>query len=369
MENFTFNVVDHVYRWESDFMVLEFSNPSIQGFSDFIQLTKEEEIMYYYYTVKVFKKVREWDEEENEVLTWHLVSERNTHDFPSIQQLKELIDFQLKDNPVEDGQKIQYVNGDVRYSKVVATQGFACDDFYEITKNVDEEGQDESYILYCGTTFDTQGDLTSAGIRTPYVSKEDLEELLKCVTAFISYSLDVHNDEVIVGGDSYQIKNNKIYEYGVEHGAVNPNKIEAIYTVGDMLDIKTVVNNQECSYDDKVVTSIEGNTIVLEDKHTIKSETIRYICHYPTDDMLRYKEQDNANEFLSILSDEEKEEFTKSQVSILLEKYKDAIIDRTWMCREEHGFIANNYVGSRVAEVTPVVEDVITKIKECLIRE
>jgi hypothetical protein len=56
-------------------MVLEFSQPSIQGFSDYISLTNEKEIMYYYYTVKIFKKVvTDRDEEDNEIIKWKMVS-------------------------------------------------------------------------------------------------------------------------------------------------------------------------------------------------------------------------------------------------------------------------------------------------------
>ena len=96
-----------------------------------------------------------------------------------------------------------------------STEGFACDDFYEITKSVDSQGNDERYIVYCGTTFDSQGDLNSSGIRTPYVTRNDIEELLLCVTNFINYSLEEHNKNAQLWASSYEVKGNKIYEYGI----------------------------------------------------------------------------------------------------------------------------------------------------------
>lgn len=366
MKNFKFKQVDDTFRWESNFLVLEFSSPSIQGFSNFIHLTSENEIMYYYYTVKIFKKVSEWDDEDNEVVKWSLISKRNTHDFPTILQLKWLLDYQLKDNSSIDGQKIEYASGNVRYTKVMATEGFACDDFYEITKSVDEAGNDERYIMYCGTTFDSQGDLNSAGIRTPYVTRTDIEELLACVTSFVHYSLEEHNKWVRLGAVSYEVKNEKIYEYGVVGERIDKNIIESMYAIGDRLNIKTAVDNQERDYDEVVITKIEGDQICLNTKQIIQGSSIVYISNEPTKEMLTYKEQDIATEFISILSNEEKEEFQQTSVENLVKKYKKAIIDRTWMCRDEHGFNMDYHTGDRVKAVTPIVKEVIRIIKENL---
>lgn len=364
MNSFKFKKVNNKFKWESDFMVLEFSNPSIQGFSNFINLTSEEEIMYYYYTVKIFKKVIEWDDNDNEVTKQKLISERNTHDFPTLLQLKWMLDYQLKDNPIINGQKIEYSNGSVRYSKVMSTEGFACDDFYEITKSVDSEGNDDRFVVYCGATFDSQGDLNSAGIRTPYVSKEDMEELFTCVSDFIQYSLDEHNKWNNILANSYEVKNGKIYEYNSENETINKDRIESIYAVGDILDIKTVIDNQENDYDKVVITKIEGEDIILNNGVTIKCDSIRYISNEPTDEMLKYKENEIAKEFSDILTSEEKEEFKNCNAEFLLNKYKMAIIDRTWMCREEHGFNINDKTGDRVSEITPVVRNIIKLIKK-----
>lgn len=368
MKNFEFKRIGDTFRWESDFLALVFSYPSVQGVSDYINLTSEKEIMYYYYTVEIFKKVSEWDDEDNEVSKWELVSERNTHDFPKIVQLKWLLDYQLSDKANIDGQKIEYSNGDIRYAKTVATEGFACDDFYEITKSVNATGNEERYIIYCGTTFDTQGDLNSVGIRTPYVTRIDVEELLTCVTGFIQHSLEQHNKEVALGASCYEVKHEKIYEYGIADELINRNIIESIYIVGDRVYIKTVVDNQEQDYDKVVITKIEGDHVFLNTKQIIKGSAIVYIGNEPTKEVLTYKEQDIAKEFMGVLSSEEQEEFRHTSVENLAEKYKMAIIDRTWMCRDEHEFNMDYDTGDRVKAVTPIVKEVIRNIKENLVK-
>lgn len=362
MNGFKFKKVNNKFRWESDFMVLEFSDPSIQGFSDYINLKDEKGIMYYYYTVKIFKKIAEWDDKENEVIKWKLVSKRNAYDFPCITELKWILDFQLKDNTIIDGQKSEYNSGAIRYLKVSATGGFACDDFYEITKSVNAEGKDERYIVYCGTTFDTNGDSNSSGIRTPYVYKDDIEELSKCVCDFIQYSLDDHNKQNDNYREAFDVKDGKIYEYVTDDNGVNKNKIESIFAVGDKVDIKLVIGNKEYDYDG-IISKIENKNIELSNGDITNGEYIVYMNNDPTDEMLKYKENDIAKEFISVLSMEEIEEFKSNRIDQLLKKYKKVIIDRTWMCRDEHNFAIDYHSGDMIKAVTSIVENIVSIIK------
>jgi len=366
MNGFKFKKVNNKFRWESDFMVLEFSNPSIQGFSDYTNLKSEKEIMYYYYTVKIFKKIIDWDEQENEVTKWKLVSKRNASDFPSIMELKWILDYQLKDNTIINGQKNEYNSGDIRYSKVIATEGFACDDFYEITKSVNQSGTDDRYTVYCGNTFDMQGDLNSCGIRTPYVCKKDIEEMLKCVLGFIQHSLAEHNKQVANYTKSFDIKDSKIYEYETDDNGVNKNKIESIFAVGDSVGIKTVIENKEYDYDNVVISEIKNKIITLNNGTIINGEYIAYMHNNTTPEMLRYKEDDIAKEFMNILSEKELEEFKNQNVVKLLEKYRMTIIGRTWMCRDEHKFDVDYHSGNMVDVVTPIVKNIINIIKNNL---
>lgn len=363
MNGFKFKRHKNKFRWESDFMVLEFSNPSIQGLSSFTNLKDEKGIMYYYYTVKIFKKLIDWDEDDNEIVKWKLVSKRNTHDFPSILDLKWILDYQLSDDTTIGGQKIEYVNGDIAYSKVIGTDGFACDDFYEITKKIEINDNSERYVVYVGTTFDIQGDLNSSGIRTPYVERKDIEELFNCVNSFIEYSIEEHNKEVSAYKDTYEIKNSKIYEYNFDKDYVDKDIIEAIYCEGDILDLEVVVNNEETSYNKVKVVKISDNQIELDSGQKIDTGTIYFITNEVSEEALRYKENEIAKEFIGILSEDEISEFKNWTIDRLLYKYKSAIVHRTSMCRDEHKYDTDHDSSMGIEGITPVVKKVIEIIK------
>jgi hypothetical protein len=367
MKGFKFKRIKNKFRWESNFMVLEFSNPSIQGFDDYTNLTSEKGIMYYYYTVKVFKKVVvDWDDNDNEITKWKLVGSRSTHDFPCILDLKWILDYQLNDDTKIDGQKHEYQSGEIRYSKVMVNEGFACDDYYEIRKCVNSNGKDDRYIVYCGTIFECQGDLNSVGIRTPYVNRKDIEELLQCVSSFIQYSLDDHNKENESWKNRFEIKYNKIYEYYADNQIVDKNKIESMYVIGDILDITTVVNNKQYEHYKTKISKIENNNLILESGEVIALDSVVYIMDEVDKKKLKYKENEIAQDFMSILSSEEREEFKNYSLESLLNKYKEVIIDRTWMCRDEHEFNIDYHSGDMVNAVTPIVKKVVNIIKENL---
>lgn len=367
MEGFRFVRENDTFKWESNFMVLEFSNPSIQGFSEHAYLTSAEEIFHYYYCVKIYKKTHRWDEDDNQSTEVTLVCERNTYDFPRILSLKNILEFQLKDNTVIGGQKIEYVLGDVRYSKSVETEGFGCDDFYEVKKSVDADGENEKYVVYCGTTFDAQGDLNSVGLRTPYVERKDIEALLACVNEFVQYTLDEHNDQVRLWNSVYGVENGKIYEYELQKNGVNKDVIEAMHTTGEVLDIVSLVDNKETKHSDVVLSKIETDAVYLTDGERIATDTICYVSNNPTDEMIRYKEEEITKEFVAILSPSEKEEFSKESVENLFVKYSSAIINRTWMCRGEHAFNIDYKTGDMVNAVSPVVKDIIDRVKLSLL--
>lgn len=196
---------------------MEFSKPTIQGFDDYTDITNIKGIMYYYYTIKIYKKYLSYDKYNKDMAKYSLVSTRMTYDFPCITELKDIIEYQLKNDPKINGQKDEYRSGLIEYRKTLSTEGFACDDFYEITKLSGDEDNEFKYIVYVGTTYDSQGDLNSVGIRTPYVTEDDIKELLKCVNSFIKYSIDLHNKSNYINNDRFKIIDNKIYEYKIEN--------------------------------------------------------------------------------------------------------------------------------------------------------
>ena len=365
MKGFKFNRHKNKFRWESDFMVLEFSNPSIEGFSSFTNLEDEKDIMYYYYTVKIFKKMIDWDDEddEKEIVTWKLVSKRKVYDFPSIVDLKWILDYQLNDDTTIGGQKIEYTNGHIAYSKVMCTEGFACDDLYEIRKIVRIQDNLERYVVYVGTTFDIQGDLNSSGIRTPYVERKDIEELLNCVNSFIKYSIEEHNKGVSRCKEAYEIKNNKLYEYNFDKEYADKNVIEYMFCEGDVLDLYVVINNIETSYDEVTVSKITDNIVELDDGTKIDVDTIYFVSNNVSEEKLKYNEYEIAKEFIGVLSKDEILEFKNWTINRLFSKYQMSIIRRTHMCRDEHEYETVHASSSGVTGIKPVVNKVIEIIK------
>lgn len=367
MRKYKFTQQKDKCTWSNGEIKLQFSDPSIQPHDEYSYLKDEKGIMYYYYTVKIFKNV--WvgydDKASKSIYGWKLVAKRSTHDFPTIEQFKPILKHALHElNPTIDGEKHEYMSGDIEYSKTLHTEGFACDDFYEITKFVNENNEIVNYILYFGCTFSSQGDLNSEGIRTPYVTEDDVKELLKCVEGFIQYSIDKHNNEVreyIKEQTSNKvIKNGKIYEY--EKG-----ELESIYIVGDSGDF-TILKDKETSpnsidYHRVSITGITNNTVILSNAKEVNIHDVMYISNNVSNEKLKYGFYEIIRDFASILNNEEIEEFKTSDADNLFNKYKNAIMDRTWMCRDEHGLGGNP---DEFKTVHRVIRKVIDEIKRIL---
>jgi hypothetical protein len=257
-------------------------------------------------------------------------------------------------NPVTGGQKHEYRSGKVEYSSTFCTEGFACDDFYEITKFVDENNENPNYVLYIGCTFDSQGDLNSEGIRTPYINEDDVKELLKCVEGFIQYTIDKHNigvkNHIKEETSNKIIINGKIYEY--ENG-----KLESIYVIGDTGDF-TIIKDKDAApysidFNRVTITNLTGNTVLFSNGEEVNVHDILYISDNIINEKLKYGINEIAKDFVDILNNVERIEFANSSIDDLYNKYRSAIVDRTWMCRSEHGF----------DNVDNAVKKVIIKIK------
>ena len=353
--NFKFiKTEDNRFRWESNFMVLEYSEPSIQAFNEYLPVSDIKDFMYYYYTVKIFKKI----DNSKEIL----VSERYVYDFPCIDELKWIIEHQLNNNPTINGQKIEYQSGDIRFKETFESEGFACEDFYSISKSTDKNNKNERYSIYIGTSYDDNGDLTSNGIRTPYINRLDLKELLKCVDSFIQYSIDYNNSSLEKLNDKFIIKGNKLYQYDYE------NNLDSIYVIGDSIeDITFIDNNKQYEKVDLIISDMRYDKVFFKRGLCLFTKDIRYMCSKIQDNKLTYNEQQCAEDFIDILNTDEKHEFISNDVNELLLKYKNAIVNRTNMCIDDNRSYMTEYEKNMgIDGITPVVETVINNIKYIL---
>ena len=358
------------FIWQTDNVKLVYSRPQIQAYNDYVCLESDEGIIYYYYDIEIYKKIQIFDDENDDLIDkWKLVTKRSTFDFPSILQFKYILNTILHDiNPAEDGQKDIYRNGKIKYSYRMETEGFACDDFYEITKTTDEDGSHPSYLLYLGTTFDIQGDLNSVGIRTPYLKEKDIKELLNCVTAFINYSIEKHNSWVkkhnSIQSRNKLINSGKIYEYKIDknYDSINFHEIETIYTVGDTVCVVVLSDEKTTEkYYNAKIKEITNDRIIFENNVEIAPEQIVYM-HLEADEKVGYNLEETAEEFFHLLNEKEMEEFREENIDTLITKYGEAIVNRVWLYRNEHNL--EKIHEEKKKNVNIALKRIIEKIKK-----
>ena len=348
MSNYRFYIEKNKYIWENGTIKLEFSKPSILADDDYNLISKKEEIMYFYYQIKVFymqeKYIDNPDSEDGYdiVNVWKLLVNRATYDFPCIKQLIWMLEEALNySGPVTDGQKVVYSNGKTRYMFNYFTEGFGCDDFYQITKIVDEKENKDFWILYIGGSFDPQGDENSIGVRTPYIKREDVEELLKCAKSFVEYAMNIHNDKIYKSLQksitSYEIKNNKLYYYR------DKNIIGSIFIEGDTVDVvclkdKTFTECSEHFYSIKI-KKIHDNFITFDNGEEVEVSLIGHMFYEVNNDILQYNMDECVNEVINILSPDGIKDFTHKEIKYLVKKYGEALSGRVWLYREEHNIL------------------------------
>ena len=406
-KHFKFYIKDNKYILKSNNFRIVLKKPMITGYDDYSKIDKEQKennIMYYYYTIELYKKIRCYNEKtDSSKNKWIRVASKYTHDFPTIEQLQYMVNYILECNPIEDGQKHTYRSGNVEYSETIHTEGFGCDDFYEITKYVNEKGEPTNYIFYVGCAIDPMVDLESVGIRTPYVSHLDMLELKKFVDGFINYSIDSYNRNIdkmvlreslnkeIVDDKLYFYDNNEIFKNESGKYEIKKDRIDSIFMVGDFLNITYLIDTNDKSREktkninlkliglDKEKSSIVGHRILnydsdtyeifgLEEKPiTILLKDIYFITKEATLEERHFDIEEVTNDFYNILNENEMKEFNQMSEEELFQRYHSAIINRTWMCWiDTHKFpnLTNKTNPSNIDVASEITKVVIKKIKE-----
>ena len=391
-DTYKFEQVGDKILWYNNDIMLEFSNPSFQASDEYGYVKNTKSIIYFYYNVCIYKHIISdykeiYDDngeyiDDEEIWIWEKVIEKHTYDFPTILQLEHILEL-IIDKKIDvktTGEKHEYLNGEIEYSRTFCSEGFACDDFYEITKYVRPSNNTSSFIVYIGCSFDVQSDKNSVGIRTPYITYGDLCQLQTCVKKFLKYTIDIHNEDTFscnkVYMESFYVKNNKLYELAQNYKkrTIKKNQIESIYTIGQKFDdvIYLEYNNDTDYHSNRLrnvtLKEVKENSIVFSNGTEVSINTLLHLSDYSisNSEKIKYGINEIANDFISILDDKEKKEFQKKDIDKLLKKYNMAIINRTWMCRDEHNFPIDYNTGSTVKEVQPIVRQVIEKIKELL---
>ncbi len=364
------------FVWTNDIFKIEYTDPSIETHSEVLKISKESQIMYFYYTFNTYKKSGNG--------RWKKLETQMAYDFPGIFALKEVLNYMVNTlDIVKDGQKLHLDDGSINYTYKIDTNGFVSEDYYEVTKEYNSTTKKTFYHIFFGTSVcKYQGDVNFTGLRIANITEKEIKELMDCTNAFISFAIDDYNAQQ---QEHIQLENScrkeiegKIYEYQIDYETPNKGKLkdlyESIYCVGDEVEIDYVtVKNKEFEKEEikGIISKINPKTVEIEIKTKTKSETkeididsILYICVEMKEEKLLFGKKEIIEDFKSIMTKTDEDFFKNNDVKNIFEKYKEAIADRTWMYRNEHPYIKSEK--SNIEEALKVIKEVIRTIKKSL---
>lgn len=378
--NFKFSHDKDIFIWDGDNVRVIFSDPSFQPHNEYGYVKSIKNILYNYYNIDIFKK-------SDSSKKWKLVTSKRAYDFPKIIPFIEDLDVLLhKDIKSLEGLVTVSKEKDyIMYKANLQSADFAYDDFYNIQKTVVEENNEivsERYSLYIGCAIDIQGSSTTEGIWIDNLNVKDVEELYNCVTSFMNYSIKKYNQRMKKYINkllhSYKIVGNKLYQ-------MNGEKVEQVICIGDNYDIvyiKGSLNNNDYSseeYYNHTITDIKENSICIESKYikadksieikkyeVLKDVILEMFYNNMSEEKLHYGIEEIVKDWVSILNEDEKEEFRNKSIKELYKKWCNAIIARTWMCRNEHNFPKIIKDKDHNKNVHAIVKEVIKEVKKLL---
>lgn len=357
-------------EWSNSNIKIEYIYNDMQTFNENEEAKDISDILYYYYDINIYIKV--YDYENKPIEKWKLIANRNTYDFPGIISFNQLIKYMLKLDPKENGQKILY-NDEIEYCYKANIENWFYDDYYEITKHENlERTPNIWYSLYVGCAIDSQGDRDTTGVSFN-LAEETLKEILECINRFIEYSIHQNNKKTRLYNQLHTsnkiIKDNIVWEYKIKNDRVTKNT-ESFYVIGDKVDINVIENEHVIKYSNTIILNIIQSKIeflVNKEKKQINLSNIINIFYEPSEKELKYGVEEIAEDLIHIFlkNDAVFNDYKNENTDDLYQKYGNAIINRYWMCRSEHGF-GNENTTDPVKRVAPYVKEVIKIIKQVI---
>lgn len=349
--------------WELDDVRVVFSDPDIQAWESVVIVKDIPDILYYYYTVTVYRKVAK-EKKEKVKIKWREVFSVGAYDFPALLSVPDMVkELAKNDFATAAWQKKTKADGHGRIQtwlrKSCSTVDVLAEDCYEMSRTVCLMGN-ERHIDFCTLYLGTG--LENDGLQTSYtrglnisLRVKDLVSFGDAASAFIQMSIDLRNQQEQQRLDeakrAFSCKNRKLYE--IHDGA-----IESIYQKGDKVSIQILSDDKDRNlvyedFQDVTIVNVLTDSIVVaggtrQIRHNVKAlecvveislTALVFICNELTDSPKLYYNVDQClADFLPLLSDEERQEFATKDEPYLVQKWQNAMIDRTWMCRGEHGF-------------------------------
>lgn len=356
--------------WKNGELKIVFSEPSIQAHGGVVFAESASDILYYYYTVEVFKKVKN---------DWKKEFDVSTYDFPALLAAVKIIDCILEDDFTDESWQVdrrEGVNGNMNvtwYTKTYNTSSFADEDYYKferVVRVIEGEDTSEHFVFSVGSGLDNCNfTRVLKCITATYLDRAEIEALRDVMNDFIQKTIDDFNKKerkrIELERKSLKVENGKVYEYRTVYFD-EPDNLDSVYIPGDVIDFTTIEKYDGkdiyIDYHNCIIKSVEKSnagsagyiTVTggykngenglkirhLEDKSIkIPLEIITYVFNDMCDsEKLKYTKEQCLEDFWQLLTPEEKKEFVKTPLKKLVKKWEYPVIDRTWMCRDEHGF-------------------------------
>ena len=362
---FVANTEHSTVTWELDDVRVVFSDPDIQAWESVVRVQDISEILYYYYTVKVYRKVAQ-EKKEKVKIKWKKAFSVGAYDFPALLSVPDMVkEIAKNDFAVSTWQKKTKTDNHGHMQtwlrKSCSTADILAEDCYEMSRTVCLMGNErhiDSCTLYLGTGLENDGsDIQASYTRGLNISLRvtDLISFGDAASAFIQMSIDLRNQQEQQRLDeakrAFSCKDRKLYK--IHDGA-----IESIYQKGDKVSIQILNDDKDRNlvyedFQDVTIVNVLTDSIVVSGgtrqiRHNVKAlecvveislTALVFICNELTDSpKLHYNVDQCLADFLPLLSDDERKEFAIKNESYLVQKWQNAVIDRTWMCRGEHGF-------------------------------
>lgn len=354
------------YIWKCNEVKIVFSESSYQAHDDYAYSKGIEDALYLYYTVTVYARNLCWVSRKKRK-KWVKIAEKYAYDFPSILELQYILDQMVNHKmSLDEYRKVKFYHCGEELEGMIGyeynySSGSLCDDDYIISQTIvkeDGEADREWYEIYIGCTMDSQCGNNSIGVKCK-VSTEDAKALLELVNEFLNDTVDAHNREIEERNtnsiNSYYQEDNVLFQKEKDE------PIGAMYLVGDKLNDITVLKGKiedkdyySVEYHDCIIKEIKTDSMIVSSKYVkrerdckcenltedveIAYNTLLFIWDLVEDERLGYKEQEIADDFMKIWTSSIKSDFKTETEDELYKKYRDLLVDRYWMCREEHNF-------------------------------
>ena len=354
--------------WKQNDVKIVFSNPEIQPWESVVYVKDAMDILYYYYTITAYRrKGNKWKKE--------FVS--HTLDFAALLNIERIAVELLKDD-FDDGSWQMAIRGESSpqelkcYKKSFDTDNIVNEDYYRMERIVrfDRGEKAEEFNVTIGAGNDPKfynlyTDAMPCVIFNTLTRGEFLG-FISTVKEFISKSIQLFNEiqkeNLSLERGARKIVNGKMYEYNDRYKDRGCNTLDSIHILGDeiALTIRGKNNGEDVFIDFRncrlagVETSKIGNGYVTitggykQFKSTtenigeklIKIPVELIVCSFASipDERIQFNEEQYIEDFFSIMSAEEKEEFATTPLKNIINKWFEAVATRSWLYREEHGF-------------------------------